>query len=125
MNFPRLNSLAESILEVLFKNRANPENLITILKCDKPKLGENMRFLLNEGYIKNCNPKHAMSTEVYPLDNYRLTVSGENYLSSVNLSCVKDKRQFWINLANAAVSLTALLKAFWNEISAVLLQLAQ
>lgn len=125
MNFQRLNSLAESILEVLFKNRANPENLTTLLKCDKPKLGENMRFLLDEGYIKNCNPKHAMSTEVHPRDDYRITVSGENYLSNVNLSCVKDNRQFWINLANAAVSLTALIKAFWNEISAVLPQLAQ
>ena len=44
----------------------------------------------------------------------------EKTVISVRFISIRDKRQFWINIFNAAVSWTALIKAFWYEISEML-----
>ena len=118
-DFVRLNSVSESILKVLVKhNRATPDNLSFALTCDKVKLGDYLHSLMAQGYAVNINREHA--GEVFANDEYRITVDGENYLSSVKFYTVRDKRQHWINIINGATALTALIKAFWNEISAVI-----
>ena len=118
-DFVRLNPVSESVLKVLVKhNRANPDNLCFALDCDKAKLGDYLRSLMAQGYVINTNHEHA--GEVFPDDEYRITVEGENYLSSVKFYSVQDKRQHWINIINGTISLVALIKAFWNDISAVI-----
>ena len=120
-DFVRLNTVAESILKVLLEHdRANPDNLSFALNCDKVKLGKNLRFLLAEGYVSNSNPEH--SGEVYDKDDYRITIAGENYLSSLKFYRIRDKRQFVKDVIIGATSLVALIKAFWNEITSVLLR---
>lgn len=117
----RLNAVSESILKLLRKHvRANPENLCFALECDKVKVGDCLRSLMAQGYVDNTNREHA--GEVYPADEYRITVEGENYLSSVDFYNGRDKRQHWINIINGATALIALIKAFWNEISAIVLR---
>ena len=124
-SFPRINPVAESILKILEERKANPENLAFVLRCEEKVVGENLKFLILEDYVVNTNAEHSKSQSVYPRDDYRITVYGRNYLSSVKLVYVRDRRQFIINVVNAAVSLTALLKAFWNEINAALQLLMQ
>ena len=68
----------------------------------------------------NANPEH--SCEVYPRDDYKITVEGENYLSSLNFYNTRDKQQFVKDIVIGTTSLVALIKAFWNEISALLLR---
>ena len=117
--FVRLNAVAESILKVLLEHdRANPANLCFALGCDKVKLGKNLAFLMSEGYVTNTNPEHA--GKVYPEDEYRIAVAGENYLSSLKFYTVRDRRQHWINIINGLTALVALIKAFWNDISAII-----
>ena len=121
-DFPRLNPLAESILKILIERPASPENLAFVLRCDKPTLGKQLKFLLAEEYI--VNPKATKNSPLLqPNEEFKITVTGENYIASVRFYSVRDRRQFWINIINAAVSWTALIKAFWNEISEVLQQL--
>lgn len=121
MEFMRLNPVSESILTVLTKHsRANPDNLCFALECDNAKLGDYLRALMIQGYVVNCNREHA--GEVHSADKYRITVEGENYLSSVKFYSVREKRQHYINIITGATALVALIKAFWNEISAVILQ---
>ena len=118
-DFVRLNPVSESILKLLHKReRANPDNLRFALECDKAKLGDYLRSLMSQGYVVNTNRKHA--GEVFPNDEYRITVEGENYLSSAKFYAIRDKRQHWINIINGTIALVALIKAFWNEISAVI-----
>lgn len=124
-SFPRINPVAESILKILEERNANPENLAFVLRCEEKVIGENLKFLLLEDYVINTNNEHLKASTVYPRDNYRITVYGRNYLSSVKLVYVRDRRQFIINVVNASVALTALVKAFWNEISATLQSLTQ
>ena len=120
-DFVRLNSVSESILQVLLKHdRATLDNLSFALDYEKVKLGKNLEFLMEAGYVANANPDHA--GKIYANDIYRITVAGENYLSSLKFYSIRDKRQFWINIINGAVAWTALIKAFWNEISAVIWQ---
>lgn len=120
-DFVRLNPVSESILKVLQKHsRANPDNLRFALECDKAKLGDYLRSLMFEGYVVNTNHEHA--GEVFTSDEYRITVEGENYLSSAKFYALRDKRQNWINIINGTIALVALIKAFWNEISAVILR---
>ena len=121
-DFPRLNPLAESILKILIERPASPENLAFVLRCDKTTLGKHLNFLIAEKYI--VNPTATKNSPlIQPNKEFKITVIGENYLASVRFISVRDKRQFWINIINAAVSWTALIKAFWNEISEVLQQL--
>jgi len=123
--FPRLNPTAESILKILAERPANPDNLAFVLRCDEQILGRHLRFLLTEGYVATSKFVKDKPTLIYPREKYYITVVGENYLASVRFISIRDKRQFWINIVNAAVSWTALIKAFWNEISEVLQQLAR
>ena len=101
-------------------DRANPDNLCFALECDKVKLGDYLRSLMVQGYVANTNREHA--GEVYPADEYRITVEGENYLSSVEFYNDRDKRQHRINIITGTTALVALIKAFWNEISAIILR---
>ena len=118
-DFIRLNAVAESILKVLSEHdRANPDNLSFALNCDKPVLGKNLDFLMAQGYVANTNADHA--GKVYPADDYRITVAGENYLSSLKFYRIRDKRQFVKDIIIGATSLVALIKAFWSEITSVL-----
>lgn len=92
-DFVQLNPVSESILKVLVKhNRANPDNLSFALDCDKVKLGDYLRSLMPQGYIANISREHA--GEVFPSDEYRITVDGENYLSSLKFYSERDKRQY-------------------------------
>lgn len=124
-SFPRINLVAESILKILEERNANPDNLAFVLRCEDKDIGENLRFLLIKEYVVSTNPDHSKLTNVYPRDNYRITVLGRNYLSSVKLVYIRDRRQFIINITNAFISLTALIKAFWTEITAVMQLLKQ
>ncbi|MBQ6298703.1 MAG: hypothetical protein IJK81_13650 [Selenomonadaceae bacterium] len=118
-DFVRFNPVAESMLKVLVAHDcANPDNLSFALSCDKLTLGKNLRFLLEEGYVVNANPEH--SGKVYPNDNYRITVAGENYLSSLKFYSTRDRRQHWINIINGAIALVALVRAFWGDIISAL-----
>lgn len=120
-DFVRLNPVSESILKVLIKhNRATPDNLSFALDCDKVKLGDYLRSLMSQGYVVNTNREHV--GEVFPDDEYRITVDGENYLSSVKFYTVRDKRQFVKDVVIGTTSLVALIKAFWNEITSVILR---
>ena len=120
-DFMRLNPVSESILKVLLKHgRANPDNLRFALECDKPKIGNYLRSLMAQGYVANTN--HENAGKVSPSDEYKITVEGENYLSSVNFYSVREKRQHYINIVTGATALVALIKAFWKEISAVILR---
>ena len=121
--FVRLNQTAESILKILLGRPASPNNLAFALRCDKVRIGENLKFLLAESYV--INPKCKDVTLIRPDDDYKITSAGENYLSSVRFVSIRDKRQFIINVINASISLTALVKAFWNEISGLLSLLMQ
>lgn len=123
-NFSHLNPLAESILKILADRPATPANLIFVLRCDKPTLGKHLKYLLAEEYVFNSKQPDNR-TLLSPDDNYKISVKGENYLAELKFVVVAKKRQFWINIVNAAVSWTALIKAFWNEISAVIQQVAQ
>lgn len=119
--FVRLNPVSESILKILLKHkRANPDNLVFALECDKAKLGDYLRSLMAQGYVVNVNREHA--GKVCADDEYRITVEGENYLSSVSFYAIRDKRQHYINIITGTTALVALIKAFWNEISAVILR---
>lgn len=120
-DFVRLNPVSESVLKVLMKHeRANPDNLCFALGCDKSKLGKNLAFLMEAGYVSNSNPDHA--GKVYGGDSYRITIAGENYLSSLDFYRIRDKRQFIKEIVIGTTSLVALIKAFWNEISAIILR---
>ena len=120
-DFVRLNPVSESVLKVLMKHeRANPDNLCFALGCDKSKLGKNLAFLMEAGYVSNSNPNHA--GKVYGDDSYRITIAGENYLSSLDFYRIRDKRQFIKEIVIGTTSLVALIKAFWNEISAIILR---
>lgn len=120
-DFVRLNMLAESILRVLEKHeRANPENLSFALNCDKVKLGKNLEFLMCAGYIANTNPDHA--GKIYASDDYRITVVGENYLSSLKFYSVRDKKQLVKDIIIGTTSLVAIIKAFWNDITSAILR---
>ena len=119
--FVRLNPVSEKILKILLKHkRANPDNLVFALQCDKAKLGDYLRSLMAQGYVVNVNREHA--DKVCTDDEYRITVEGENYLSSVNFYAIRDTRQHYINIITGTTALIALIKAFWNEISAVILR---
>lgn len=120
-DFVRLNPVSESILKVLLKHsRANPDNLHFALECDKVKIGDYLRSLMVQGYVVNTNHEHA--GEVHHSDEYKITVEGENYLSSVNFYSVREKRQHYINIVTGTTALVALIKAFWNELSATILR---
>ena len=119
--FVRLNAVSESILRVLMKHdRANPDNLCFALECDKVKVGDYLRSLMAQGYVANTNREHG--GEVYPADAYRITVEGENYLSILKFYHVRDKRQLVKDIIIGTTSLVAIIKAFWNEISAIILR---
>ena len=120
-DFVQLNPVSESVLKVLVKhNRANPDNLCFALDCDKAKLGDYLRSLMAQGYVINTNHEHA--GEVFPDDKYRITVEGENYLSSVKFYRIRDKRQFVKDVVIGTTSLVALIKAFWNDITSAILR---
>ena len=73
-----------------------------------------------QGYVANTNREHA--GEVFPKYEYRITVEGENYLNSLKFYRIRNKRQFVKDIVIGTTSLVALIKAFWNEISAVILR---
>lgn len=120
-DFVRLNPVSESVLKVLMKHtRATPDNIRFALDCDRAKLGDYLRSLMSQGYVANTNHEHA--GEVFANDEYRITVEGENYLSSLKFYRIRDKRQFIKDIIIGTTSLVALIKAFWNEITSAILR---
>lgn len=123
----RLDSTSEAILRALAEHAATPSNLAYTTSVDVLRFGRFLKNLIEHGYIRNSDITKEADKNIYMHDSYFVTLEGKAYLECIDrqsardaLRDKKDRRQTYINIINASISLIALIKSFLPEIISLL-----